>query len=880
MTDEEIMHYGILRRSGRYPWGSGSNPYQRGMNFLGYVDELRNNGLTDTEIAKSILDEDGRPWTTTQLRAATAISRHEKRSGDVALAVRLKEKGLSNVAIGERMGINESSVRALLNTSIQENQAVLKTTANILKKNVDEKGYIDVGAGVEHDLGISSTKLNTALAMLKEEGYEVHKVKIEQLGTGHMTEVKVLAPPGKTGRETFKDIVTNPEKINLIGETSDDRGRTYEVIGPPKNVSGKRVKVAYAEEGGADRDGVIYIRPGVKDLSLGSSRYAQVRIAIDGTHYLKGMAIYKTDLPDGVDIVFNTNKSSTGNPKDAMKLMGSDPENPFSSNIRRQSGALNILREEGDWHEWSRTFSSQMLSKQGTELAKRQLGLSFDIKRAEFDEINALTNPVVKQRLMEAFADSADSSAVHLKAASLPRTRNHVILPIPSLKDNEVYAPNFRSGETVVLIRHPHGGIFEIPQLTVNNRHRESRAIIGQAKDAIGINPQVAKQLSGADFDGDSVLVIPNPGGKPIKSSSPLGALKDFDPLRYKLPEDAPKLSDTRKQQLMGDVSNLITDMTIKGAHESEIARAVKHSMVVIDAEKHHLDYKQSALDNGIKELKVKYQERANAGSATLISRASSPTWVDERKPRTAAKGGPVDPKTGRLMFEPTGRTYVNKKGDVVTRQTKTTKMAVVEDARSLMSKPGTSMEMAYADHANKLKALANQARKTALETKPTPYSPSARGVYAEEVAALNSALAIAQRNAPLERRAQILANAAVKARRLSNPDVTGDFIKKIRGQELERARLITGAKKQQIKFTPRQWEAIQAGAITASKLKEILKHADLDEVKKLATPRPSRTLSKAIEARAMTMLAAGYTQAEIADALGVSTSTINKLVG
>lgn len=876
---EELIHYGILRRSGRYPWGSGKNPFQRSVNFLGYVEELRKNGLTDTEIAKSILDENGRPWTTTQLRAATAISRHEKRAGDVALAVRLKEKGMSNTAIGERMGINESSVRALLNTSIQENQAILKTTADILKNSVDQKGYIDVGAGVEHDLGISATKLNTALAMLKEQGYEVHKVKVEQLGTGHMTEVKVLAPPGKTSKETFKDIVTNPEKIKLLGHTSDDGGRTYTEIQPPKSVDSKRVKVVYAEEGGADRDGVMYIRPGVEDLSLGSSRYAQVRIAVDGTHYLKGMAIYKTDMPDGVDILFNTNKSNTGNPKDAMKVMGDDPENPFSSNIRRQSGALNILREEGDWHEWSRTFSSQMLSKQSVDLAKRQLGLSYDVKKAEFDEIASLTNPVVKQRLLEAFADSADASAVHLKAASLPRTRNHVILPIPSLKDNEVYAPNFRSGETVVLIRHPHGGIFEIPQLKVNNRNKEARSIIGQAADAIGINPNVAQQLSGADFDGDSVLVIPNPGGKPIKSSSPLGALKNFDPLKYKLPPDAPRLTDSRKQQLMGDVSNLITDMTIKGAQESEIARAVKHSMVVIDAEKHHLDYKQSAIDNGIKELKVKYQERAAGGSSTLISRASSPLWVDERKPRTAAKGGPVDPATGRRMYEPTGRSYVDAKGRTVVRKVKTTKMAEASDARSLMSTPGTPMEMVYADHANKLKAMANQARKMALETRSTPYSPSARAVYEKEVASLTHKLNVAQKNAPLERQAQILANAAVKARRLSNPDVDGDFLKKIRGQELEKARARTGAKKQQIKFTPSEWDAIQAGAITGSKLKEILRHADLDEVKKLATPKPSRGLSSALASRAKAMLAAGYTQAEVADALGISTSTINTLI-
>ena len=50
----------------------------------------------------------------------------------------------------------------------------------------------------------------------------------------------------------------------------------------------------------------------------------------------------------------------------------------------------------------------------------------------------------------------------------------------------------------------------------------------------------------------------------------------------------------------MGKISNLITDMTLLGASEDKLARAVRHSMVVIDDEKHHLDYKQSEKDNNI----------------------------------------------------------------------------------------------------------------------------------------------------------------------------------------------------------------------------------------------------------------------------------------
>ena len=48
MTDNELMHYGMPRRSGRYPWGSGKDPYQRTGDFLGRIDELKKQGWTET----------------------------------------------------------------------------------------------------------------------------------------------------------------------------------------------------------------------------------------------------------------------------------------------------------------------------------------------------------------------------------------------------------------------------------------------------------------------------------------------------------------------------------------------------------------------------------------------------------------------------------------------------------------------------------------------------------------------------------------------------------------------------------------------------------------------------------------------------------------
>lgn len=878
----ELKHYGTPRHSGRYPWGSGENPYQSLSGFLSSVHELRQKGLTEAEIAR------GMGITTTQLRARISIARSEKRAADVAMAIRLKDKGYSNVAIGERMGINESSVRSLLNPTLQERSETTATIAKMLKENVDSKRYLDIGAGTENYLGIKKTKLNTAIAMLQEQGYKVQYVKVEQVGVpGNFTSVKVLTPPDVTYSELYK----NQHNIKTIANYSNDGGRSFLGLEPIKSIESNRIKIIYNEDGGADKDGVIELRRGVDELSLGDKRYAQVRIGVDGTHYLKGMAIYSDNMPDGIDILYNTNKKRGTPPEKVFKKMEDDPDNPFGSIIRqkhyidsegnRQLSALNIVGskegsgEEGAWNEWSRTISSQVLSKQPTALAKRQLDMAFDIKKEEFDEINSLTNPAVKKRLLLSFADDCDASAVHLKAAALPRQRNHVLLPVPSLKENEVYAPNYRDGEQVVLIRHPHGGKFEIPQLIVNNRHPDAKSILGNAKDAVGINPKVAERLSGADFDGDTVLVIPNSPKVGIRTSAPLKGLKNFDPKEsYKGYEGMPIMKKESIGRYMGDISNLITDMSIKGATESEIARAVRHSMVVIDAHKHGLNYKQSYIDNGIGALKEKYQGSDRAGASTLISRASS----DERIP-AVKKEYKIDPKTGRKILIETGETYVDKKtGKTVLRTTKTTKMAATDDAFTLSS--GTPMETIYATHANKLKALANQARKEYLNTGATPYSPTANKIYSKEVSSLDAKLNVALKNAPLERQAQILANQVVKLKKEANPGMDKDDLKKIKTQALNEARNRTGAKKQQISITDREWEAIQAGAISNNKLTKILNNTDLDQIKQLATPRTKVSLSPAKEKRALSMLNTGYTYAEIADALGIPVSTISNLKG
>lgn len=764
------------------------------------------------------------------------------------------------------------------------NQA--QKTADFLRKQIDEKGMIDVGTGVERELGISKEKLNQALYILEMEGYPVYGGGVPQVtNPGKQTNIKVICPPGTE----HKDIYDYENVHSLTDYVSHDNGETFDTFVYPKSMDSKRLEICYAEDGGIHKDGVIELRRGVDDLSLGDSHYAQVRILVDDTKYLKGMAIYSDDLPPGVDVRFNTNKKQGTPMGDVLKNIKDDPDNPFGSlikaggqsyyidkNGKRQLSLINKRAEEGDWGAWSDKLPSQFLSKQSLHLVKKQLGLAASDKLAEFDEICRLTNPTVKKTLLKSFADDCDAAAIHLQAAALPRQKYQVILPITSMKDNEVYAPNYKNGEQVALIRYPHGGTFEIPIVTVNNKQPEAKRVLGNALDAIGINSRVAERLSGADFDGDTVMVIPTGGKVKITSTSPLKGLEGFDPkTSYPYKEGMKTMRNTQTE--MGKVSNLITDMTLKGATQDELARAVRHSMVVIDAEKHKLNYKQSEIDNGIASLKKKYQGhydedgKYHEGAATLISRAKSETSVLKRK------GSPIiDPKTGEQSYKEVYEEYVDKKtGKTKVRTQASTKMAETRDARTLSS--GHPVEEAYADYANQMKSLGNRARKEMLSTGKIAYSASAKAAYQPEVDSLSAKLNVALRNAPKERQAQVIANANVAAKKKDNPDMTNAEIKKAGQQALTSARVKVGAKREPIKLTDKEWEAIQAGAISENKLKQIINNVNIDELRQRATPRTTTSLSSAKISKISSMNASGYSIAEIAQALGVSTSTVSK---
>ena len=890
-TDDTLSHYGILRKSGRYPWGSGKDPYQRSLDFQGLVKGLESKGMSEAEIAR------GLGMTTTELRATKSIAKRERQAVEIAMVRKLNEKNMSQAAIADRLGISSSTVRNYLKEDAGRTASKIEGTADILKREVDKHKYIDIGAGTEVNLGTTATTMKLAASTLEAQGYKVQDIKIRQLGTDRYTTTRVLVAPGIEKRE----VVQNLDKIHVVGVRTDPDGNKLS-LKPPAPLDSKRVMVRYSEQGGANMDGVIEIRRGLKDLNLGKSNYAQVRISVDGTHYLKGMAIYADDLPAGKDIRFNTNKSKSvpmiSDGDSVLKRMKSDPDNPFGAIINRQIeyldkngkkklSPINIVNEEGDWGDWSKTLSAQFLSKQNLSFAKQQLDITTSEKKNKFEEIMSLTNPVLRKRALQEFADSCDSDATRLRAASVPKQAYQVILPVKTLKPTEVYAPNYKNGTQVALVRYPHGGTFEIPILTVNNGHKQARRSIGElAADAIGIHPKVAQRLSGADFDGDTALVIPITPKSRIRSTSPLKGLEGFDPsAAYPGYPGMKVMSETTKQREMGKISNLITDMTIKGATDAELAKAVRHSMVVIDAAKHKLDYKTSAIDNGIDSLKKKYQD--GGGVSTLISRAGSEVAIPKRKLRSAAKGGSIDPVTGRKVYEDTGESYTVTKEfktkaprvETVLRTQKVSRMELVDDARKLSS--GTPMEELYARYANNMKTLGNTARRELVNTPTLKRDPLVAKEYSEEVASLKEKVRTALKNAPRERQAQLIAGGVVKAKVDENPSATKEERTRLESQALKAARARTGASRKEVQFdiTDNEWKAIMNGAVSNAMMESIARYADPARLNELSMPKDKPVLSTSVIARARAMARNGATTSEIAEMLGISTSSVREAV-
>ncbi len=872
---ESLVHIGIKRRSGRYPWGSGGE-------LIATTARLAAKGLSEKEIA------DGLGTSIQELRNQKSLAKAESKEADIQNVIRQKERGMSIAAIARETGIAESTIRDLLKPSANLKFQIIKKISNALKGVIKRLGFVDIGEGSEVFVGVSETKLKNAVSLLKNEGYVVHYIKQEQLGNpGKFTTIKVLGPPGST----YKDVIANKTKIGIVNgpDFFTNDGEKFFVADTINNMSSSKILVKYAGDGGAEKDGLIEMRAGVPELSLGGKNYAQVRIGVDGTHYMKGMAIVRDDLPNGVDIIYNTSKLPTGNKLDAMKAQAESGPSKVESIVKPNTyldkdgneafGVVNVvgqetLSEEGNWTTWKKSLASQILSKQAPRLATKQLDIIHENSLAEFDDIKSLTNPTVRNHLLIDFADKADKAAVDLQASALPRQTTNVLLPDPKMRVNEIYAPNYQNGEQVALLRYPHGGVFEIPELTVNNKYSDYRKLIGTAApDAVAVHPDVAHKLSGADFDGDTVLVVPNKN-KMLKTAPSLKELKDFDPRASYPKYDGMKvLTEQSKERAMGDVSNLITDMTIKGASQAEIARAVRHSMVVIDAAKHELNYKQSHIDNGIASLKENYQGSPKSGAATLISKSKSQHRIPQRHDRYT-----IDPKSGEKAYALTDEVYIHSKtGKVIAKTTKSTWGAETRDGYDLSS--GTVIEAVYAKHANKMKSLANQARLATLGQKPVPYNPQSRRTYGEQVGTLDAKYKQAIRAKPIERKAQIVGAEIYKSKVEASPGMSARDKQTWKGRSIQLARSRLDSAKPKIDITKKEWEAIEMGAISPTRLRGVLKNADMDRVRSYATPRAVRAgLSTGKKSRANAMVKAGYTAAEIASALGVPVTQIRDI--
>lgn len=977
MSENFLAHVGVGhlddppgRGSGRYGWGTGDNPGQHQYDIISEVKRYRAKGMKDSDIARALL---GDKATTTDLRAEIAIARTNQRMEERTRALELLNRPdvNGNVSkVGRMMGKSESSVRKLLDEDIARNTEKYSNTADYIRSKVDDKGVIDIGPGSEYSLGINRNTMNVAISMLEKEGYIKAYAQVPNpTKKDAKTTIAVLCPPGTeyavNGPSDTKYINWKKNEINSLNDYTPNEGKQWQKLYSPSSLDSSRIMINYKETGGADKDGVIEIRRGVKDLSLGNAQYAQVRIAVDGTHYLKGMAMYAdpADMPKGVDIIFNTNKKQ-GTPmidsrthdlilngkmtkadydsdhgvlkplKVNNETKKVDQDNAFGALIkaggqnyyedkkgsfvkdgdvfrlatksdkgdRYSLSPVNKLREEGDWDSWSKRLSMQFLSKQPVKLINQQINLSVAEKKSELADIMRLTNPVIKKKMLEDFANGCDSNANDLSVKGFKNQAFQVILPITKMKETEIYAPRYKDGDTVALIRYPHGGTFEIPILKVNNQNPSAKKIMPNAKDAVGISPKTAGILSGADFDGDTVVVMPLASNRlAVKSTAnskipEIEALKTFDTKTYKLPDSAPPVTNKKKQTEMGKITNLITDMTAQEAPAREIARAVKHSMVVIDSEKHHLDMKRSFEENNIQELKVKYQN--GGGASTIFSRSNAQSYINKRKEVTDVKkmtpaqkkayeagkkvyvdSGDLKVKTKTITDPKTGKKTVQYLNETEPKKMKVRGGEKYEDSFDLVFDRNDPKEAAYARYGNTLKDLANQARKEMRAIKPTPVSQSAKKTYAAEVEQLNRDLRIAESNKPRERQAQAIAGVRASEKIKANPDLDYEHKSRIRAQELEKARYELGAKKQKIEITDREWDAIQANAISTNKLSRILNNTDQEAFKKRATPKDAAiTLTSAKLSLIKSMYDSGmYTQADIAERLGISASTVSK---
>lgn len=916
--------------------------YKIDSDFHRQIKELKNEGYKEPQIAVAL------GVTTPSLKARESIASNlfkrelidknrELLNGIKAEDGTWIKEPITNRSERARiLGLAEPTLRSMENGKVDENTKIIFNVADILRNEMSENKYFNVGKGTAERIGCKPDRLKTAIEILKLEGYDTITVQVDQMGSreGNKTSVLTLVPPGTTYQQLKKDVAEIDDVIAVYnGPHSSDGGETFQKIEEPVAIDPKRIFIKYAEEGGKDRDGLIELRRGVPDLSLGQAAYAQVRIAVEGGHYLKGMALHTDNVPEGYDILLNSNKPVGTPPEKVFKELEPEkatPGNPFGTSIKMDPGedyifqrhytdpetgeqklsAINVVNAEGDWSKWSKTVASQMLAKQSLDVVTKQLDLSYDARKSEFDEIMSLTNPIVKQKLLKEFEQNTDKAAVDLKAVAFPGESTRVLIPYPGMKEEECYCPQYDDGEMVALVRYPHGGVFEIPLLTVNNKYKEAKRDLGNTIDAIGIHPSQAGVLSGADFDGDTVICIPvrdKNGNKitPLTTSKdidmePYKELQTFDTKQFKLPEDVwkdengkrrkdPRVmqSEAARGKQMGIATNLIMDIISKGADTKDIVDAVKYSMVVVDSYKHGLDWKAARKQFRIEEIMKKYRKKG--GSDTVMTQAKSPDYVYPKKEKSLSNMTEDEKRRyyeGEKIYEEIGKktAYRDKEGELHEfvkkgKRVKSTRMAETDDPSTLLSDNPNDKELAYADFATRLKALAKLARKemrSIVREKKTT-DPEIKAKYKDEVKSLHDKKDVAIAGKPLENKAQAYANKLFAQFKADNPDLDDAQYSKQKARYIDLARKRIGAKQTRIDISDSEWEAIQAGALSPSDLDEILNFADMTKVRQLAMPRATTELPVAKQNAIKTMMRNGKTPAQIAEELGVSTSTVNK---
>lgn len=962
-------------------------------------EALRAKGLSNSEIARQLgvsegtvrnmvkKAEAGQSVRTTKLTNAKDMLRESVNSIDT-------DQPFSMIDVGEGtemyMGFGQDTKNNAL-IALQEEGYVVTTIQVGQVGNSTNKTTVQVLAKVNDpefvaEYGVSG-KMN-----VKGEVVTAEQNALSKYAYSHLDEIQPVTSTiceNEDGVEVARAL-EKPKQINI------DRVMIADPLDPtPSGIFDPTTGKEYTMgEVNAAKDGTMILRPSAKDLTMtdeGNTKithYAQVRIACtDGKgidRYCKGMAMYgnEEDFPDGVDIIFYTNPgkvSADGKvyAESVLKKQKKEEMNPFGADLKasgqrhyidsdgnEQLSAVNILREEGDWGNYSLSLPSQFLAKQNVPLVKEQLKATVQEKKDYIDTLSKISDPQVRNKLLEDFADSLDSQAIHLNAAGVSEQRTQVILPCTSLRGTEynedgsvkrygeVYAPGYGDGQKVAIIRYPHANICELPILIVNNNNEEGRRTIGFGKDAIGLPKSALEQLSGADTDGDTGTVIPvsmlNNKGLTVDSKAYFKELVGFDaestwPYVEGVTQKSKKWNGIDKEgktmtkaergQEMGLVTNLIMDMSTLGdavSHDEHV-RAIKYSMVAIDAYKHNIDWRQAKEDLNITGLYSKYSSTSRGGGMTLFTRAKSMKQdVPEYKEGayvTDSKTGKtkkllIDPETGEKLFTYTNGTHSKKVGEtedgkgIYDDSVREPNKVSVEKLRyawmqgkgaaSLASDNPSTKEQMYVEYSDTLHALANSVRrmlsddsyhvidsdgKTIKKVDSKTYREKAKQNATEEdadiIASLRAKLEVAKRNAPKERLAQVYANAAIKARLESNPSIKDDddALKKLKNAELASARTRTGAngKGTRVVIDKREYEAINSGKVPKTLVADVLKKSDSESLSKCVSnasgTRQVLTASQIARIKAWAASDSRSTPYQMAKSLGVSVSTINKVI-